>query len=58
MKCLFEQYKPAYYNPNKEYFSFKINLEKLKIGQRNLRLNALMRNEKCLCEMCDPYTGN
>jgi len=58
MSCIFDQYKHTYYNPNKEYVSFKINLKKLKRGQRNLRLNALMRNKKCSCEICDPYTGN
>jgi hypothetical protein len=58
MRCIFEQYKSAYFNPNKEYFSFKINLEKLRRGRMNLKLNALMREEKCSCELCNPYTGN
>ena len=58
MKCLFEPYKSVYYNPHREYVSFKINFEKLKRWKRNLRLNALMRDEKCSCELCNPYTGN
>lgn len=58
MKCLFENYKTVYYNPNKKYVSFKINIEKLTRERINLRLNALMRNEKCSCKICNPYTGN
>ena len=49
MKCIFETYKSIYYNPHREYVSFKINFEKLKRWQRNLKLNGLMRDEKCLC---------
>ncbi len=58
MRCLFENYKTVYYNPNKKYVSFKINIEKLTRERINLRLNALMRNENCSCETCNPYTGN
>lgn len=58
MKCIFEVYKSCYYRPDKEYASFKINIEKMKIEQRNLRLNALMNDKKCRCKECNPYTGN
>ena len=58
MKCIFENYKTVYYNPHKKYVSFKINLEKLTRERINLRLNALMQNKTCSCEMCNPYTGN
>jgi hypothetical protein len=58
MTCIFEQYQSFYFNPDKEYYLVKINLEKYKRGQSNLRLNALMRDEKCSCKSCNPYTGS
>lgn len=58
MRCIFGNYKTVYYNPHKEYVSFKINLKKLTRERINLRLNALMKNKICSCEMCASYTGN
>jgi len=57
-KCIFEIYKSFYYNSDKEYISYKINLKNLERQKRNLKLNALMRDKNCSCEVCNPYTGN
>ena len=58
MICKFEIYKSCYVNSKTKYVSFNINFKMLKRHQRNLRLNALMRDEECSCNVCKPYTGN
>ena len=68
MTCVYTRYKSFYWRSlgdysqysrfNKGYVQFDLNLKKIEQENTRIRINMMLRDEKCSCEKCNPYTGN